>query len=109
MDNNLQTFADNTKKSCLGTFISIFVIVLFIYTPLSNYFKTSLFMKSIAFLILLYSIYLNIQQINLLKNSTTDSPEINYQVNMNIYCNYVYTLFLCILLFFLAKNLLFAY
>ena len=109
MDYNLQVFSVNTKKICLCTFTSIFIIILFVLSPLNTYFKTSLFMKFMAAIIILYSIYLSVEQINVLKNNadfkTTD--EINSQVNMNIYCNYIFTLFLCMLLYFLVKSFIY--
>ena len=66
---NLTIFTDVTKKICMCSATSIFIIVLFIITPLSNFFKTSIFMKCISLIIMIYIIYLNNKQINLLKNS----------------------------------------
>jgi hypothetical protein len=108
MDNKLQTFSFNTKKICLCTFTSIFIIILFVLSPLNSYFKTSLFMKFMAAIIILYSIHLSILQINVLKNNTDfDSSELNSQLNMNLYCNYIFTLFLCMLFYFLIKSFIY--
>lgn len=101
---------DLTKKVCMCTFISILLITLFVLSPLSNLFKTSLFMKLLALIIVGYSIYLSIQQTNLLKfvdQSNNQNPQLNSQVNMNIICSYVFTTFLVLFFIFILKNLFF--
>jgi hypothetical protein len=103
---NLMIFTDSTKKVCICSATSIFIIVLFIISPLSNLFKTSLFMKLIALILLIYTIYLNNHQTNLLRNASqsNNSDEIKSQLNMNILCSYVFTLFLGLLIIFLFKS-----
>jgi hypothetical protein len=103
---NLMIFTDSTKKVCMCSATSIFIIVLFIISPLSNLFKTSLFMKLIALILLIYTIYLNNHQTNLLRNASqsNNSDEIKSQLNMNILCSYVFTLFLGLLIIFLFKS-----
>ena len=77
---------DLTKKICLCTFTTIFIVILFILSPLSYMFKTSLFMKIVALIILGYTIYLSIFQTNILKTTygSSDYPELISQLNMNI-------------------------
>ena len=103
---NLMIFTDSTKKVCMCSATSIFIIVLFIISPLSNLFKTSLFMKLIALILLIYTIYLNNHQTNLLRNASqsNNSDEIKSQLNMNILCSYIFTLFLGLLVIFLFKS-----
>ena len=103
---NLMIFTDSTKKVCICSATSIFIIVLFIISPLSNLFKTSLFMKLIALILLIYTIYLNNHQTNLLRNASqsNNSDKIKSQLNMNILCSYVFTLFLGLLVIFLFKS-----
>lgn len=104
---NLTIFTDITKKMCLCSFASMVLIVLFIVSPLSNFFKTSLFMKLVSIIILAYTIYLNFLQTNLLRNvssSNTTSSEVKSQLNMNIMCSYIFAVFLTILLFFVVKS-----
>ena len=103
---NLMIFTDSTKKVCMCSATSIFIIILFIITPLSNLFKTSLFMKLIALILLIYTIYLNNHQTNLLRNASqsNNSDEIKSQLNMNILCSYVFTFFLGLLVIFLFKS-----
>ena len=104
---NLTIFTDITKKMCLCSFASMALIVLFIVSPLSNFFKTSLFMKLVSVVILAYTIYLNFLQTNLLREvsvSNSSSSEVKSQLNMNIMCSYIFALFLIILLLFVIKS-----
>jgi capsular polysaccharide biosynthesis protein len=80
--------------------------VLFIISPLNNFFKTSLFMKIIALIILTYTLYLNTQQTNLLKSASLSvkSEKVMSQLNMNIICSYVFTLFIGLLIIFVIKS-----
>ena len=107
MDPNLKEIAFYTKKICLCTFTSILIVVLFVLSPMQKYIKTSLFMKLIAVLVLVYTIYLSVLQISVLQtNLNSDSEELNSQVNMNVNCNYIFIVFLGLLLFFLLKSFL---
>jgi len=103
---NLTIFTDITKNVCMCSAISISIIVLFIISPLSNFFKTSLFMKIIALIILCYTIYLNIKQTNLLSRASgsAHSEKIKSQLNINIICSYVFTLFIGLLIIFVIKS-----
>ena len=103
---NLLIFTDSTKKICTCSAISIFLIILFIISPLSNFFITSTLMKIITLIILAYTIYLNIIQTNYLKNATNvvNSDIIVSQLNTNIMCSYIFTLFLGLLGIFVVKS-----
>ena len=83
---NLMIFTDSTKKICSCSAISIFLIILFIISPLSNFFMTSSFMKIIILIILAYTIYLNIIQTNYLRSATdvVKSETVMSQLNINI-------------------------
>ncbi len=103
---SVNTFTDNTKKSCTCSAISIFLIVLFIISPLSNFFLTSVFMKIITIVLLTYTLYLNWQQTEYLRNAKNSkvSPEISSQLTINIICSYVFTLFIGLLIIFVIKS-----
>ena len=105
---NLLIFTDSTKKICTCSAISIFLIILFIISPLSNFFITSTLMKIITLIILAYTIYLNIIQTNYLKNATNvvNNDIILSQLNTNIMCSYIFTLFLGLLCIFVIKTFL---
>jgi hypothetical protein len=103
---NLTIFTDITKNICMCSAVSIAIIVFFIISPLSNFFKTSLFMKIIALIILCYTIYLNTKQTNLLRNASITSltEEVKSQLNINIICSYVFTIFIGLLIIFIIKS-----
>jgi hypothetical protein len=103
---NLTIFTDITKNVCLCSAVSISIIVLFIISPLSNFFKTSLFMKIVALVILCYTVYLNTKQTNLLSNAilSVNSENVKSQLNMNIICSYIFTLFIGLLIIFVIKS-----
>jgi hypothetical protein len=103
---NLTIFTDITKNICMCSAVSIAIIVLFIISPLSNFFKTSLFMKIIALIILVYTIYLNTKQTNLLRNASVSSvaEQVKSQLNINIICSYVFTIFIGLLIIFIIKS-----
>ena len=96
-----------TKNICTYCFISIFLIVLFIITPLGNFFKISMFMKIIIIFILSYTFYLNIIETNQMKLSydNSKSQEITNQLNANIICSHVFTFFIGLLIIFVTKSL----
>lgn len=103
---SLQTFTDTTKKVCTCSAISIFLIVLFIISPLSRFFITSILMRVIILLLLIYTIYLNSKQTEYLRSASEMklSNEINAQLNMNIICSYIFTLFIGLLIIFVLKS-----
>ena len=107
-NNSLNQFTDVTKNMCMCSATSIFLILLFILSPLSNMFKTSLFMKIIIIIVLIYTIYLNYKQTMYLKNSDlkTKSQQHASQLNINIICSYIFTIFLGLLIIFVLKSLL---
>lgn len=110
MDSNehfsLNTFTDTTKKVCTCSAISIFLIVLFIITPLSRFFIASIFMRIVILLLLAYTIYLNSQQTEYLRNASSMklSSEVISQLNINIICSYIFTLFIGLLIIFVFKS-----
>jgi hypothetical protein len=103
---NLIIFTDSTKKICMCSAISIFLIILFIISPLSNFFMTSMVMKIIILIILAYTIYLNIIQTNYLRTATNvvNSENVMSQLNTNILCSYIFTLFLGLMGIFVIKS-----
>jgi hypothetical protein len=103
---NINHFTDKTKKICICSSISIFLIVLFIISPLSNFFFISLFMKCIIIFLLIYTIYLNNTQINYLIEAKQfkQTNEVYSQLNINIICSYLFTLFIGLLIFFIIKT-----
>jgi len=85
---------------------SIILILLFIISPLSNFLTTSLLMKIVTLVILGYTIYLNNKQTQLLReaSSAINSEKLKSQVNLNIMCSYVFTVFIGLLFIFVVKS-----
>jgi uncharacterized membrane protein YfcA len=105
---NLLVFTDSTKKICLCSAISIFIIVMFIISPLSYFIKTSIFMKLLTLILLIYTIYLSYEQIKALRDAVqiAKSEQVKSQLNMNILCSYIFTFFIGLLVIFIIKSLL---
>lgn len=103
---NLTIFTDETKKVCTCSAISIFIIILFVISPLSNFFKTSVFMKLIALILMGYTLFLNNNQTSLLRSAylNTNTQEVNSQLNVNIICSYVFSIFIGLLIIFVVKS-----
>ena len=103
---NLMIFTDSTKKICTCSIVSIVLIVLFVITPLSEFFVTSMFMKIIALIILVYTIYLNTNQTDSLRSAAkyVKTENVMSQLNVNIICSYIFTLFLGLLCIFIIKS-----
>jgi hypothetical protein len=103
---SLNTFTDTTRKVCTCSAISIFLIVVFIISPLSNYFITSSIMKIITLLLLSYTMYLNIIQTDYLRkaSSTNVSIEVGSQLTINVVCSYIFSLFIGLLIIFVIKT-----
>jgi hypothetical protein len=103
---SLTTFTETTKKVCTFSAISIFLIVLFIITPLSSFFLTSVLMRIITIVILVYTLYLNNEQTNYLRNASqlNLSKEVSSQLTINIICSYVFSLFIGLLIIFVIKS-----
>jgi hypothetical protein len=99
---------DPTKQICFLCFISIFLIMLFVISPLSGFYKTSLFIKLIVIILLSYTFYLIILQTNQMRKSYNNSKELQLelttQLNMNIICSYVFLLFIGLLIIFVIKT-----
>jgi hypothetical protein len=61
----LNDYLKSTKNVCLCTVISIFLIILFVISPLKNLFITSTIGKIVTILILSYGLYTNIINTNI--------------------------------------------
>jgi hypothetical protein len=94
-----------SKKICMCTYSSIFIIILFIISPLNQFVKTSAFMKIIILILLGYTLYLSIHQSIFLRQTISTNYEFISQKNTNIICTYIFILFLIVLFFFVLKDL----
>lgn len=103
---NLMVFTDSTKNLCICSALSIFIIVLFIISPLCNLVKLSAFMKLVVLVLLVYTLYLNHMQTRLLKEARqiAHSEQVNAQLGMNILCSYIFTTFIGLLFIYVIKS-----
>lgn len=101
----ISIFTESTKNICTCSAISIFLILLFILTPLRHFFHLSLWMKISIMILLTYTLYLNQKQIHLLTEAKqfSVSESVKSQLTINIVSSYVFTLFIGLLLFFTGK------
>lgn len=108
---NLSIFTQETKNICLCTATSIIIIIMFVISPLSNFFKTSFFMKIISLMLMLYIIILNYKQTDLLRSASlvTDSEVVRTQLNMNVLCSYIFTFFIGLLIIFVFKSIIMSF
>jgi Mn2+/Fe2+ NRAMP family transporter len=100
---------DLTKTIFLYSFISIVLIIIFIITPLNNIFILSSVMKIIIIIILGYIFYLNIKQVEILREQSNQSnntdPDFASQINTNIITSYILSLFIGLLIIFVIRKL----
>lgn len=102
-------YAKSTQNVCMCLGISIFMIILFMMTPLNSFMLSSIVGKVIIVALLGYTLYYNITQtnkfvndysINLWNENETWNPS-----KTNIFCSYVFSLFLLVLLFSVIRKL----
>ena len=103
---DLSIFTNITKQICVSTFVSLFLIILFVISPLSNLIKTTVFMKLVVLMLLVYTIQLNIRQTDILRiaGSSDKYTHVKSNVDVNILCSYIFTLFLGVLAIFVIKS-----
>ena len=99
---------ESFKQLVLYTFISMFLIIAFVISPLNKIPALSLLMKIIILCLLAYTGYLCNAQITFMMNTRTDahSLTIKNHLTMNIIGEYVFILFLGLLFIFVLKSIL---
>jgi hypothetical protein len=105
---NLNIFTEDTKHICISTAAAIIIITLFAVSPLSNFFVASLIMKVISMRIMVYILYLNYKQTELLRSATlaAEQAQLKVQLNANIMCSYVFSFFIGLLMIFTFKSII---
>jgi DMSO/TMAO reductase YedYZ heme-binding membrane subunit len=103
---NLMVYTDSTKKTCMCSAFAIFLIVLFAISPLKYYLKTAMVMKLIAIVLIIYTIYVNYHQTNILRlaSKNLNAQQLIPQLNINILCNYIFIIFIGLLCLFVMKS-----
>lgn len=97
---------DSTKSICTCTFVFMVLSLLFIASPLSNFHKTSIFVKCIVLALIGYVGFMSIKQIEYLQNQVKQTilPDISHQLNMNLTCSYVFIFFVGLFFLFVLKS-----
>jgi hypothetical protein len=100
-------FNDKTKYVCNCIFIVVFLILVFVISPLNKFTNISIAVRVIVLFILGYSIYLNLQQTQIMNNITKEnnlSSNFNSHLSLNIIGGYVFSFFILVLLFFIINS-----
>jgi hypothetical protein len=94
-------YAKSTQNICLYLAVSSLLIIIFIISPLNQYFISYVFGKAIVLCLLAYIMFYTIQQTNQFANNFNISfLELNWSpVKSNIACSYIFTL--CLFLLFI--------
>ena len=102
----MQDISTNTTKINVFIFLSIIFVILFLAPPLNTYYKTGLCIKMCSVLFILYSIFLISKQISLIKQSlsNSDNVEHNSYINSSVWSNYLLIVFLFVLLYLIVKS-----
>lgn len=93
-------YAKSTQNVCMCVAISMFLIVLFMMTPLNTFLISSIFGKVIILALLGYTLYYNVSNTNKFsKNFGVNVTSGNWDaVKTNIVCSYVFSFFLLVLM-----------
>jgi hypothetical protein len=98
-------YSDGTKNVCMCTIISIFLILIFIISPLKNFVLASMFGKLIILTILSFSLYKNVSiTFSFSKNVGMFEGEWN-NVKTNVICSYLFSAFIFILIISVLRKL----
>lgn len=100
-------YAKATQDVCMCLSLSIFLIVLFILSPLNKFLLASIFGKVIIILLLGFTIFYNIKQTNQFSqnfNVSLLSGEWS-TIKTNVAYSYIFTVFLLVLMVTVLRNL----
>ena len=114
-DYNVKTmiieFSKSTKNTCMCLSISMFLILLFIMTPLNNFLISSIFGKVMILTLLGYTLYYNLTKTNNFYNKVKNDFNISFTsgnwdaLKSNILCSYVFSGFLIILILSVIRKI----
>ena len=93
-------YAKSTQNVCMCVAISMFLIVLFMMTPLNTFLLSSILGKIIILTLLGYTLYYNVSNTNKFsQNFGVNVSSGNWNaVKTNIICSYVFSFFLLVLM-----------
>lgn len=107
VNNMIIEFSKSTKNTCICLSISMFLILLFIMTPLDNFLLSSIFGKVIILTLLGYTLYYNLTKTNkFIKDFNISITNGNWDaLKTNITCSYVFSIFLIILILSVIRRI----
>lgn len=99
-------YAKSTQNVCICVSISMFLIVLFMMTPLNTFLLSSIFGKVIILALLGYTLYYNVSNTNKFSNNVdvNVTSGIRNAVKTNIICSYTFSFFLLVLMFSVIRK-----
>ena len=99
-------YAKSTQNVCLCLSISIFLIILFILSPLNSFFLSSFFGKIVILILLGYTIFFNVTKTIKFSNDFNISLHTDNwnPVKTNIVYSYIFTGFLLVLALTIFKQ-----
>ena len=106
--NNIQSYIKSSQHICICSSVSIVLILLFMISPLNQFFMTSIFGKTMILILLGYTLYYNIQ----LTNKVSKEMNIYLLDNLwspvkpNIICSWIFSLFLLVLILSIIRRML---
>jgi len=100
-------FAKSTQNVCICLSITVFLIILFMMTPLNTFLLSSIFGKVIILTLLGYTIYYNTTKTIIFSNDFDVSlTSGNWNaIKTNILCSYIFTLFLVLLMLSVIRRI----
>lgn len=99
-------YLKSTKNVCICTVIAIFLIIIFVLTPLKDIFLASVLSKTAILLILGYALFINYTNTQRISagRSVFSGPLDN--IKTNIICSHVFSLFILLLIFTILRQFL---
>ena len=105
--NMIIEYAKSTQNVCICLAISLFLIIVFIMTPLNSFLLSSIFGKVIILTLLGYTIYYNTIATNKFINNfniSFTSGDWNI-LKTNILCSYIFSAFLIVLMLSVIRQI----
>ena len=98
--------SDPSKNIYIFSFISLMLIIIFMFTPINNHKNICFIAKIIIILILSYSFYLNTFHIKNLSAISVNNKTDDYKryLNSNILLSYIFSIFILVLICFILKS-----
>ncbi len=98
-------YSDGTKNVCICTIISIFLILIFVISPLNNFVLASMFGKLIILTILTFAMYKNVSiTFSFSKHIGMFEGDWN-SVKTSVMCSYLFSAFILILIISVLRKL----